>query len=138
MLTSVSSFTHLGIILDRRLNFKVQAHADMNKAKALLGLIKRCPFDFKGPCTTNRFFTTLAVQKAFFKLCVTWPATELGHPISLPYGNRFKLIHLPSLESKGTCLSVSFIVRLQSHECYLPLLLNELNIHIPAKTTRNY
>lgn len=139
----------------------MQVHASVKKAKAILGFIEWWPFEFQDPCISKSLLTALVspifessiaawspnykcyvgqigvVQKAFLKFALHglgWN-TAVTFP---PYENRLKLLHLPTLESRRTWLSVSLVIRLLSGECYASFLLNQLNMHISARVARNY
>uniref|UniRef100_A0A1B0C6H6 Uncharacterized protein n=1 Tax=Glossina palpalis gambiensis TaxID=67801 RepID=A0A1B0C6H6_9MUSC len=76
------------------------------------------------------------LQKVCVKLVLR--GSRWNPAVLLPrYESRLKLIHLPSLESRRGCLSVSFIAKVVC-ESNSQLLLSESNVHGPAKVTYTY
>ena len=122
-LDNVESFVDLGVILDPKLWFHLHIDSCVNKAKSLLGFIKRWSKEFNDPYVTKRLFASL-VRPVLEYGCILWSpfykyysdkieSVQIQflifalrglnwNPSELlpPYESRLMLIDLPSLEKK--------------------------------------
>ena len=134
-LDSVDSFTDLGIILDTKLRFHLHIESSVNKAKSLLGFIKRWSKEFDDPYITKRLFNSL-VRPTLEYGCVLWSPFYKNYSNKIesvqtqfllfalrglpwnplealpPYVNRLKLIDLPTLDRRRLMLRAIFIIKL--------------------------
>ena len=60
VLEQVDTFNDLGILLDRKLDFRSHIYNTVNKAMGIFGFIKRWSKEFNDPYTTKKLFTTFA------------------------------------------------------------------------------
>ena len=120
-LCRVESFKDLGILLDVKLSLNNHVEFMINKAKSLLGFIKRWSKEFNDPYITKRLYTSLvrhileygsliwnpqyevssnkveSVQKQFLLFALR--GLNWSSRFNLPsYENRLQLIELPSLK----------------------------------------
>lgn len=159
-LDNVVTFTDLGILMDPKLNFIQHITLTVNKARSLLGFIKRWAKEFDDPYITKQLFTSLvrpvleygsiiwdpsynvhiniieSVQKQFLLFCLRrlqW------NTLNLPsYKSRLSLIKLPSLSSRRTMLNVMFVLNLINGNICSDFLVGNLSFHIPQRPTRYY
>lgn len=160
-LDNVDSFVDLGVILDRKLSFNLHIDSCVNKAKSLLGFIKRWSKEFDDPYVTKRLFISL-VRPTLEYGCVLWsPFYKLysdkiesvqiqfllfalrglgwnSNEALPPYENRLKLIDLPSLHKRRQMLRCIFIIKLLRGQIQSEFLLSEINFNVPSRSTRNY
>lgn len=155
----VESFNDLGILLDRKLDFRAHISATVNKASAMLGYIKRWSKEFSDPYTTKTLFTTLvrpileygsvvwdpqysvhiksieSVQKQFLLFCLRglgWASND-----RLPsYKARLALIKLPTLESRRIMLNITFLLKLINGSTHSEFLLSKIFFNVPNRPTR--
>lgn len=161
MLENVESFTDLGVLLDHRLSFNLHVNSCVNKAKSLLGFMKRWSKEFNDPYVTKSLYMSLvrptleyasvvwspnygcyidiieSVQKQFLLFALRglgWNVNE-----RLPsYEHRLQLIDLPTLRKRRLMLGVTFIVKLINGKIDSRFLLGNIDFKIPVRTTRNY
>ena len=157
----VDSFKDLGVIMDPKLRFNIHINNMINKGASMLGFIKRWAKDFNDPYTTKLLFTSLvrpileyasvvwnpqyetyvtkieSIQKQFLLFALRnfyWDTS-----INLPsYSSRLKLINLPSLQSRRTVLSVTFLHKLIYGDVVSETLLAKISINVPSRRTRYY
>ena len=70
-LDNVDSFVDLGVISDDKLRFNLHIESCVNKAKSLLGFIKRWSKELDDPYVTKRLFVSL-VRPTLEYGCVLW------------------------------------------------------------------
>lgn len=159
-LEKVNSITDLGILLDRRLDFREHIALTVNKANGVLGFMKRWSKEFSDPYVTKNLYTSLvrpileygsiiwdpyysthinsieSVQKQFLIFCLR----GLGwNSYALPsYVDRLRLIKLPTLKSRRVMLSISFLVGIIRGDVNSEFLLGKINFNIPSRPTRNF
>lgn len=160
-LENVDSFIDLGVILDNKLRFNLHIESSVNKAKSLLGFIKRWSKEFEDPYVTKRLFTSL-VRPTLEYGCVLWSPFYKCYSNSIeavqkqfiifalkglpwnpsealpPYENRLKLIDLPSLERRRLMLRAIFLIRLLRGQIDSQFLISEIKFNVPSRITRNY
>lgn len=156
----VESFIDLGILLDAKLNFNAHITSVVNKARGVLGFIKRRAKEFSDPYIINRLYVSLvrpileygsiiwdpyynlnciyieSVQKQFLLFCLRglgWNYTNLPS-----YTSRLALIKLPTLKSRRTMLNISFMVKLLNGYICCEFLVNSVKINVPCRNTRHY
>lgn len=159
-LESVESFLDLGILLDRRLNFRLHISMTINKAYGALGFMKRWSKEFSDPSVTKRLYVSLvrpileygsviwdpcytihinmveSVQKQFLLFCLR--ARGWG-PRDLPsYEFRLGLIKLPTLRSRRVMLGISFLMGSIQGTLNSDFIVNRLRFNVPSVRTRNY
>lgn len=154
------SFMDLGILLDKKLNFRSHLSLTVNKSNGVLGFIKRWCKEFSDPYVTKQLFISLvrpileygcviwdpyytihinlieSVQKQFLIFCLRglgWNSYRLPS-----YEARLGLIKLPSLKSRRTMLCVSFMMGLINGNTDAEYLLNKLFLNVPVRPTRNF
>lgn len=160
-LENVESFTDLGVLLDHKLSFNLHINSCVNKAKSLLGFMKRWSKEFNDPYVTKNLYINLvrptleyasvvwspnygchidsieSVQKQFLLFALRglgWNVNE-----RLPsYEHRLLLIDLPTLWKRRLMLGVTFIVKLINGEIDSRFLLGNIDFKVPVRTTRNY
>ena len=160
-LDRVFLFEDLGITLDPKLNFNAHVDKITNKAKAMLGFVKRWSKEFADPYTTKLLYTSLvrpgleygciiwnpsyniysdrieSVQKQFLLFALRhlrWNQNE-----NLPsYVSRLKLIDLPTLHSRRSMLSVLFLHKLIIGDVQSNFLLSCINFNVPSRLSRNF
>lgn len=160
-LENVLSFLDLGVLLDHRLRFHLHIEACVNKAKSLLGFMKRWSKEFMDPYITKSLFMSLvrptleyasviwsphyqcyidrieSVQKQFLLFALRGLGWDTN--INLPrYESRLMLIDLPSLHNRRIMLSITFMVKLINGDIDSRFLLSQINFTIPNRFTRNY
>lgn len=151
----------LGVRLDPKLSFSEHISCMVNKARGMLGFIKRWAKEFDSPYVTKTLFTSLvrpileygscvwspqfgvhshrieSVQKNFLLFALrglSWDAN-----LRLPsYSSRLLLINLPTLANRRTMLGVVFLHKLVNGDVESPYLLGLLNFHVPRLTSRTY
>ena len=130
-LDNVDSFSDLGVILDPKLRFHLHIDSCVNKAKSLLGFIKRWSKEFDDPYVTKRLFVSI-VRPVLEYGCILWSPFYKCHcdkiesvqvqflifalrglnwnPSELlpPYKSRLLLINLPTLEKRRFMLRALF------------------------------
>lgn len=158
-LEMVTTFNDLGVILDKKLDFRNHVSKTTNKAFGVLGFIKRWAKDFSDPYTTKQLFTTLvrpileygsvvwdpfyniysnsieSVQKQFLLFCLR----GLGWDPNLrlpPYKSRLALIKLPTLHSRRKMLNISFLLNLINGNLSSEYLISRIHINIPHRQSR--
>lgn len=161
VLDLVDSFNDLGVLLDRKLDFKSHITLTVNKANGVLGFIKRWAKEFSDPYTTKQLFTTLvrpileygsvvwdpqyhvhsnkieSVQIQFLLFCLRGLGWDPN--VRLPsYEKRLALIKLPTLKSRRQMLNVIFLLKLMNGSLYSEFLLSKININIPFRASRYY
>lgn len=160
-LENVASFVDLGVTMDTKLRFNVHISLTVNKAKGVLGFIKRWSKEFDDPYTTKLLFTSLvrpileyasvvwnpyynlyidmleSVQKQFLLFALRglpWNPNS-----NLPsYENRLKLIRLPTLRSRRIMLNVTFLHKLITGEINSEMLLRMINFNNPSRDLRHF
>lgn len=157
----VDIFNDLGVILDRKLDFKKHISLTVNKATGVLGFIKRWAKEFSDPYTTKQLFTTLvrpileygsvvwdpqyqihsnkieSVQVQFLLFCLR--GLGWNPSIQLPsYEKRLALIKLPTLKSRRHMLNATFLLKLLNGSLKSELLLSKININVPIRSLRHY
>lgn len=159
-LDNVHTFTDLGILLDPKLNFIQHITLTVNKARSLLGFIKRWAKEFDDPYITKQLFISLvrpvleygsiiwdptykvhintieSVQKQFLLFCLRGLQWD---PLNLPsYKSRLSLIKLPSLQSRRTMLNVMFVLNIINGNICSDFLIGNLSFQVPQRPTRYY
>lgn len=160
ILEKIDSFSDLGIVLDSKLNFIQHISFTVNKARSVLGFIKRWAKEFSDPYITKALFTSLvrptleygsiiwnptykvhiqnieSVQKQFLLFCLRglrW------NPMNLPsYKSRLALIKLPTLNSRRTMLNITFVINLINGKINSNFLINNISFNVPSRPTRNF
>ena len=158
-LESMTEFRDLGVTVDNKLRFNVHISGIVNKAKSLLGFMKRWSKEFVDPYITKLLFTTIvrpcleyaspvwdphydvyanmleSVQKQFLLFALShlgWDPDQ-----NLPsYEARLKLIRLPTLRSRRTTANVLFLHKLLTGDIDSPHLLSRIDINVPAHPDR--
>ena len=160
-LDNVESFVDLGVILDPKLRFHLHIDSCVNKAKSLLGFIKRWSKEFNDPYVTKRLFVSL-VRPVLEYGCILWSpfykyysdkieSVQIQflifalrglnwNPSELlpPYESRLMLIDLPSLEKRRFMLRALFIIKLIRGLIDSPFLTGEINYNVPFRRTSNF
>lgn len=160
-LENVSSFDDLGVILDRKLDFNLHVTTCVNKAKSLLGFMKRWSKEFNDPYVTKNLYTSL-VRPVLEYASVVWSPNYGCHIDSIesvqkqfllfalrglgwktfeklpPYEHRLKLINLPTLRRRRLMLGVTFMTKLINGEINSISLLGDIRFNVPNRVTRNY
>lgn len=131
-----------------------------NKARGVLGFIKRWAKEFTDPYITKQLYMSLvrpileygsiiwdpvykihiesieSVQKQFLLFCLRglpW------NPLNLPsYIGRLALIKLPTLKSRRTMLNVSFLVNLINGDICSDFLISNVTFNVPVRCTRYF
>ena len=160
-LEKVESFLDLGVLLDNKLSFNSHISQTVNKAKGVLGFIKRWGKEFEDPYITRQLYVSLvrpileyasvvwdpqydvhvkkieSVQKQFMLFCLR--SLPWNPNINLPpYESRLALIKLPTLKNRRIYLNTSFIINLINGVTVSEFLVHKLEFHIPFRPTRNY
>lgn len=160
-LEMVNSFIDLGITMDCKLRFHTHINITINKAKGVLGFIKRWSKEFNDPYTTKLLYTSMvrpilefgsilwtpyyetyiiqleSVQKQF--LIFALRGLNWNPDVNLPpYEHRLKLIDLPTLKSRRVMLSITFLQNLINGGINSSFLLNLINFNIPTRPTRHF
>lgn len=160
-LDNVDSFVDLGVILDPKLRFHLHIDSCVNKAKSLLGFIKRWSKEFDDPYVTKRLFVSL-VRPVLEYGCILWSPFykfysdkiesvqiqflifalrglnwNVSEPLP-PYESRLLLIDLPSLERRRLMLRALFIIKLVRGLIDSPFLIGEIYHNVPSRRTRNF
>lgn len=160
VLNKLNVVSDLGVILDAKLNFIQHISTMVNKARAVLGFIKRWAKEFTDPYITKKLYTSLvrpileygsiiwdptyeihigtieSVQKQFLLFCLRnfqWNMLNLP-----PYTSRISLIKLPTLKSRRKMLSVTFVLNLLNGNVYSEFLLNNLFLNVPSRPSRYF
>lgn len=160
-LEQVDTYVDLGVTLDPKLRFNLHINVCVNKAKGVLGFIKRWAKEFDDPYVTKTLYVSLvrpileyasvvwnpqyncyiekieSVQKQFLLFALRnlrWNPS-LNIP---PYEHRLKLINLPTLMSRRTMLNVTFLIKLTNGNLISEHLLYEMNFNIPNRRSRYY
>lgn len=159
-LEKLDVFSDLGILLDSKLNFIKHISLTVNKARGVLGFIKRWAKEFTDPYVTKQLYISLvrpileygsiiwdpsykvyierieSVQKQFLLFCLRglqW------NPLNLPsYKSRLALIKLPTLKSRRTMLSVSFVLNIINGNVCSDFLLSNITFRMPFRPSRYY
>ena len=81
LLDVVSSFVDLGVVMDPKLSFTIHINNTINKARSVLGFIKRWAKEFNDPYITKTLFTSLVRTILEFASCVWSPyyETHINH-----------------------------------------------------------
>ena len=159
LLIRTDSFNDLGILLDAKLSFNSHIEVMINKARSMLGFIKRWSKEFKDPYVTKRLYTALvrpileygsiiwspqyavhankieSVQKQFLLFALrglNW-SSRVDLP---PYESRLLLINLPPLQARRCMLGNVFLGKLLNGTVDAPFLLHRVNFNVPARRTR--
>lgn len=160
-LERINSVDDLGIRLDPKLDFIDHISCMVNKARSMLGFIKRWSKEFDDPYVTKTLYISLvrpileygscvwspqyevhskrieSVQKNFLLFALrglNWDAEQ-----RLPsYHSRLLLINLPSLANRRIMLGITFIYNLIHGDVESIDLLGQLNFHVPSRNTRSY
>ena len=158
-LDAVSTFVDLGVTMDHKLSFIIHINNTANKARSVLGFIKRWAKEFNDPYITKTLFTSLVRPILEFGSCVWCPfyETHINHlesvqkqfllfalksfnwnpAINLPnYESRLKLINLPTLKNRRIFLNISFLMKLISGEVSSTFLLSRIDFNIPQRSLR--
>lgn len=159
-LENCDTMLDLGVLLDAKLNFINHISITVNKARCILGFIKRWAKEFKDPYVTKQLYVSLvrpvleyasivwdpiymthnnyieSVQKQFLLFCLRglqW------NPLDLPsYTSRLALIKLPTLKSRRTMLNVSFILKLINGDICSSFLLHNISFRVPHRPSRHF
>lgn len=159
-LQSVDSIMDLGILLDAKLTFVQHITMAVNKSRSVLAFIKRWAKEFNDPFITKSLFTSLvrpileygciawdpiynthndrveSVQKQFLIFCLRNVYRDY---LALPsYATRLAEINLPTLKSRRTMHSISFMVNLINGNIHSEFLLNNVNFNIPQRSLRYF
>lgn len=159
-LNKVDAVSDLGIFLDAKLNFVQHISLTVNKARSVLGFIKRWAKEFNDPYITKQLYTSLvrpileygsiiwdptynvhintveSVQKQFLLFCLRglhWNMQNLPS-----YKSRLALIKLPTLKSRRTMLNVTFVLNLIKGNVTSQFLLSNICFNVPTRPTRNF
>ena len=160
-LETVTTFVDLGITMDHKLSFINHINNTVNKARSMLGFIKRWAKEFRDPFVTKLLFISLvrpileygssvwtpyyeihinhleSVQKQFLLFALksfNWDPTQ-----NLPsYECRLKLLNLPTLKSRRIMLNISFLHKLISGEVSSTFLLGRIEFNIPLRCLRSF
>lgn len=160
ILNKVDAVSDLGILLDAKLNFIQHISLTVNKARSVLGFIKRWAKEFNDPYVTKQLYTSLvrpileygsiiwdptynvhintveSVQKQFLLFCLRglhWNTQNLPS-----YNSRLALIKLPTLKSRRTMLNVTFVLNLIKGNVSSQFLLSNICFNVPSRPTRNF
>lgn len=159
-LEKVDTFLDLGVLMDSKLNFISHITLTINKAKGVLGFIKRWAKEFNDPYVTKTLYTSLvrpileyasiiwdpiyqthadsieSVQKQFLLFCLR---SLNFNPLNLPsYSSRLALIKLPTLKSRRTMLNISFLLNVINGDVCAGFLINNISFNIPLRPTRHF
>jgi len=148
------------VLLDPKLKFSDHISSIVNKARGVLGFIKRWSKELDDPFMTKTLFISLvrsileygspvwspqyavhsdrseSVQKNFLLFALRrqkWDANR----ILPPYSNRLLFINFPSLANRRTMLGTVFICMLIRGYVESPDLISRLNFSVPSRFTRN-
>lgn len=160
-LDRITRVDDLGVLLDPKLKFSDHISSIVNKARGVLGFIKRWSKEFDDPYLTKTLFISLvrpileygspvwspqyavhsdrieSVQKNFLLFALRRLNWDANH-ILPPYSSRLLLINLPSLANRRTMLGTVFICKLIRGDVESPDLISRLNFSVPSRVTRNY
>lgn len=160
-LENVSSFRDLGVIFDPKLRFHLHIESTVNKAKSILGFVKRWSKEFQDHYIAKRLYMSLvrlileyssvvwiptyncyidiieSVQKYFLLFALRGLGWDVNLPLP-PYESRLKLINLPTLLKRREMLAVIFMVKLIQGEISSPILLQGISLNVPARLTTHY
>lgn len=156
----VDNFLDLGILFDSKLNFIAHITMTANKARGVLGFIKRWAKEFKDPYVTKTLYTSLvrpileygsiiwdpiyknhsdvieSVQKQFLLFCLRGLNFN---SMNLPsYSARLALIKMPTLKSRRTMLNVTFIFNIINGNVSCGFLINDILFNVPQRPSRNF
>lgn len=156
----VDNFLDLGILLDTKLNFIAHINMIANKARGVLGFVKRWSKEFKDPYVTKCLYTSLvrpvleygsiiwdplykkhsdvleSVQKQFLLFCLRGLNFD---PMHLPpYTSRLGLIKLPTLKSRRIVLNISFLFNVVTGDVCSGFLINNITFNVPHRPTRYF
>lgn len=159
-LEMVDTFLDLGVLLDSKLNFISHITITVNKAKGVLGFIKRWAKEFNDPYVTKNLYTSLvrpileyastiwdpiyqthvdsieSVQKQFLLFCLR---SLNFNRLSLPsYTSRLALIKLPTLKSRRSMLNISLLLNIINGDVCSGFLINNISFNIPQRPTRYF
>lgn len=148
----VDSIKDLGVYFDEKLSFKLHFNHIINKARAMLGFIKRWSKEFNDPYILKSLYTTLvrpnleyasqvwspfyevhikrieSVQKNFLKYALRNLPWE--DPYRLPrYENRLNLINLSTLKKRREIADIIFIVDVTKENILSPIISNRISIN---------
>lgn len=159
-LNKIEAVSDLGVLLDAKLNFIQHISLTVNKARSVLGFIKRWAKEFTDPYITKQLYTSLvrpileygsiiwdptykvhinsieSVQKQFLLFCLRglhWNILDLP-----PYNSRLALIKLPTLKSRRTMLNVTFVLNLLKGNVSSQFLISSICFNVPSRLTRNF
>lgn len=155
----VNTFLDLGILLDSKLNFLQHIMLTVNKARGVLAFIKRWAKEFNDPLITKCLYVSLvrpileygsiiwdpyyyvhinrieSVQKQFLIFCLRNVYRDF---VNLPpYSVRLAEINLPTLKSRRTMLSVSFLFNLINGNVCCEFLLSNVSFIVPQRSLRS-
>ncbi|XP_075150974.1 uncharacterized protein LOC142225086 [Haematobia irritans] len=155
-LDNVLRFNDLCVLLDSRLDFGPHIEECVNKAKGVLGFIKRWSKEFVDPYLTKRLFTTL-VRPILEYACVFWSPSDRVESIQKhflifalrglgwnnlydlpPYSSRLLLIHLPSLERRRFMHGIVFLSNLFNGDIDSHYITSKICYNAPNRLTRNF
>lgn len=159
-LEMVDKFLDLGILLDSKLNFISHITMTANKARGVLGFMKRWAREFNDPYATKSLYTSLvrpileygsviwdpiykkhsdaieSVQKQFLLFCLRGLNFN---PINLPsYSARLALIKLPTLKSRRSMLNISFICNIINGSVSSGFLIQNISFNVPQRPSRHF
>ena len=160
-LESVDEFLDLGVLLDCKLSFNSHVIQIVNKAKGVLGFLKRWGKEFNDPYVSKHLFTSLvrpileyasvvwdpqyevhvkkieSVQKQFLLFCLR--NLPWNPNINLPsYKSRLQLIDLPSLENRRKYMNIKFVINLVNGSINSEFLLRKIEFAVPIRSSRNF
>lgn len=159
-LEAVDTILDLGILLDVKLNFIAHITMTVNKARAVLGFVKRWSKEFNDPYVAKSLYTSLvrpileygsiiwdplykihsdaieSVQKQFLLFCLRGLNFN---PMDLPsYQARLALIKLPSLKSRRTTLNITMLFKIITGEINSGFLINNITFNVPQRPSRYF
>lgn len=162
ILEVVESIIDLGILMDRKLEFKAHILTMVNKAYGVLGFMKRWAKEFSDPYTTKQLFISLvrpileygsvvwdpqynvyidkieSVQKQFLLFCLRNLGWSSDWRLFPAYPNRLALIRLPTLKSRRVMLNTLFVLKIINGDVDSEFLIGKLSFNVPFYSTRRY
>lgn len=160
-LIKVEQIRDLGVLFSSDLSFVSHINQITNKAKSLLGFIKRNTRDFHDPYTLKSLYTSLvrsvleyasvlwtpyyevhsskieSIQKQFLEYAFRRQPRNNADPFILPpYNERCNLIHLQSLSTRRQIAQKMFIFDILSSKIDSPELLQTCNFNTSRRRLR--
>jgi len=160
VLDRITHADDLGVYMDPKLKFSDHITSMVNKARGVLGFIKRWSKEFDDPYVTKTLFISLtrpsleycalvwspqygvhidrieSVQKNF----LIFALRRLNWDTSLiltSYSSWLLLINFPSLANRRTMLGITFIRNLIHGDVENPELVGRRHFNVPNRFTRN-